>query len=105
MPTPGDAFRRVLACLDRIKLPYLVGGSVASSFHGVPRATNDIDMVVALPATDAEEFVKQLGPGFYADPGAIRESIARGRLFNVIDTATTFKIDIHPFRDDAYSRI
>jgi hypothetical protein len=31
-------------------IPYMVTGSVASSFHGEPRATRDIDIVIEAQA-------------------------------------------------------
>jgi hypothetical protein len=30
--------------LDRLGVRYLVGGSLASSLHGTPRATQDVDL-------------------------------------------------------------
>ena len=38
----------VARALDRAGVAYFVGGSIASSFQGEPRATNDIDFVVDL---------------------------------------------------------
>ena len=43
----ADAFRRVVAALERQAIPFMLTGSFASSFHGVPRATQDIDLVIA----------------------------------------------------------
>lgn len=39
MSTAPDAFSRLLEVLDRLEIPYEVGGSVASSSHGIPRTT------------------------------------------------------------------
>jgi hypothetical protein len=44
---------RVAAALDAIDVAYSIGGSLAGSFAGEPRATLDIDMVVALEARQA----------------------------------------------------
>ena len=43
MSTPAEAFALVLAALDRLAIPYLVGGSVASSIHGISRPTMDVE--------------------------------------------------------------
>jgi hypothetical protein len=48
MSTPAAAFARLLSVLDRMEIPYQVGGSVASSAHGIPRTTLDIDLVLDL---------------------------------------------------------
>jgi hypothetical protein len=45
MPEPDAAFRRLLEVLDRLRIPFYVAGSVASSNYGVIRATNDVDLI------------------------------------------------------------
>ena len=46
--TALDVALRVAAALEAIGCEYFIGGSVASSLQGEPRATNDIDLVVAM---------------------------------------------------------
>jgi len=41
-----DVLRNVRAALEDANISYMVTGSFASSVHGVPRATNDIDIVI-----------------------------------------------------------
>ena len=104
MPTPAEAFAHLLEILDRMEVPYLVGGYVASSIHGITRPTMDADIVADLKFEQVDEFVSWLRTDFYADGLTIRDTLARGRSFNLIHCATTFKIDIFPLRDDPYSR-
>src|SRR5262249_51947153 len=104
MASPSEAFTRVLEVLDRMEIPYLVGGSAASSVHGITRPTADVDIVADMKANQTEEFAASLQPDFYADPITMREAIARGRPFNVVHMATSFKIDVFPLRGDRYSR-
>ena len=33
---------------ESLEIPYAVGGSLASSLHGIPRATQDVDIVADL---------------------------------------------------------
>ena len=105
MASPAEAVARVFEALDRMQIPYLVGGSVASSIHGISRPTMDLDIVADLRAEQAEEFAQLLHADFYADADMIREAIRRGRAFNLIHYATTFKIDVFPLKADEYSRI
>ena len=42
-----DLFVRLTAALTKSEIPYMLTGSFASSFHGVPRASNDFDIVIA----------------------------------------------------------
>ncbi len=44
--TQDEVVARVIALLEAISLPYMVTGSLASSYHGVPRTTHDADLVV-----------------------------------------------------------
>lgn len=39
--------RRVLDALGNAGVPYMLTGSFASSFHGAPRTTQDVDIVIA----------------------------------------------------------
>jgi len=104
MSAPASAFARLLALLDRMKIPYLVGGSVASSAHGVPRTTLDVDLVVDLRPEQIEEFAGELRGDFYADAEMIREAFARGRAANLIHLGTAWKFDLFPLQRDEYSR-
>lgn len=47
-----ESLKAVLEVVDifgELEIPYHVGGSLASSVHGVPRQTNDLDLVADLP--------------------------------------------------------
>src|SRR5882724_9247632 len=101
---PQAALELLLEALDKLEIPYLVGGSVASSVHGNPRFTNDIDFVVDLPIESVDDFVDQLRPRFYADVETIRGAIRVGRSFNIIDTKSAYKMDLFPLSKDAYQR-
>jgi hypothetical protein len=104
MGTPAAAFARLIEVLDRMEIPYHVAGSVASSAHGVPRTTLDIDLVVDLRPERIEEFAADLEKDFYADAAMIGEAFAHGRAANLIHLATAWKFDLFPLRGDAYSR-
>jgi imidazolonepropionase-like amidohydrolase len=78
----ASAFRDLLAVLDRLEIPFFAGGSVASGTHGLPRQTNDIDLVADLVADQIAELCEALHAAFYADAEAIGRAIATGRSFN-----------------------
>jgi hypothetical protein len=91
-----------VSVLDELGIMYYVGGSVASSIHGVPRYTKDVDLVADLAPEQTELLTSKLTTGFYADAGQMREAIRYGRSFNAIHFATGFKIDVFPLRKDAF---
>lgn len=105
MNTAFEAFEALLGSLDRLEIPYLVAGSVASSFYGLRRYTQDVDLVVAIVLDTADDFAAELGTRqFYADIDMMRRMIRLGRAFNVIHMPTAYKFDIFPLQDDAFSR-
>ncbi len=90
-----DAFRRAIEHLDRAGIPYMLTGSAASSFHGVPRATQDIDLVIAPTAEQLRAFVGDLSKGaYYASLDAALDAQRQRSQFNVIDMKTGWKLDL-----------
>lgn len=102
---PAEGYRQVTAALNKLGVRFYVGGSVASSFHGIPRTTRDVDIVAAINPSQAKPLVGLLGPDFYADEEMIRTSIERGRSFNLIHTPTVYKFDIFPLRSDEFHQL
>ena len=55
--------------LNRLRIPYMVTGGVASVVYGEPRLTRDIDVVVALEPADAGRFARAWSQdAFYLPP-------------------------------------
>ncbi len=94
----------VTETLERLGVPYLVGGSLASSLHGTPRATQDVDLVADLRLQHVPALVAALEETFYVDHEMIRDAIARRSSFNVIHLETMFKVDVFILKDDPASR-
>jgi hypothetical protein len=100
---PIQVTQLIANVFDRLQIAYLVGGSLASSLHGIPRATQDVDMVAGLEAQHVIPLVKALEAAFYIDADMIHEAIRHGSSFNVIHLDTMFKIDIFVLQDDPAS--
>ena len=105
MRSASDAVARVLAVLDRMEIPYAVGGSAASSAHGMPRTTLDLDIVVDFKPEQIDDFAAELADEFYVDAETMRDAFARGRSVNLIHFASAWKFDLFPLKQDAYSRV
>jgi hypothetical protein len=97
-------FQRLVDVLDGLAIPFMVGGSVASSVRGIYRATNDIDIVARLSERDIPRLASELGAEFYSDAEMMRDALRRGRAFNVIHYASSAKFDIFPITSDPYSQ-
>lgn len=93
----GEASRITLLVtqtLEQIGIPYAVGGSLASSLHGVMRSTLDVDIVADMRPEHVRPLVAALAQEFYADDDMMREAIERRSSFNLIHYETAFKVDI-----------
>ena len=110
MTPEEDALRRVVQLLDRHQIPYMVTGSVASSFHGRPRSTHDTDIVIDPIGPRLDAFVADLASiGFYVDPAGARRALAERRQFNAIEMQSACKIDLiikkaRPFSREEFER-
>lgn len=94
LPPLIEALLEVARALDELELPYLVGGSLASSTYGEARTTQDVDVLVDLDADALEPLLHRLGSAFYADDERARRAIESGSSFNAIHLATMSKIDL-----------
>ncbi len=102
IPEPLRITLAVARVFERLGIPYFVGGSLASSAHGIARATLDADIVARLEPEQAQRFVRELGQGFYVDVDAIADAARRRSSFNVIHIASAFKVDVFVPRATAY---
>lgn len=99
-----EAFAAVVRTLDRLEIPYMVVGSVAASFHGLTRATHDVDLVVALRPQDVPQLVSALSDGFYVDEDNAADATRSADMFNAIHYEGGFKIDFWVLKTDEFSR-
>jgi hypothetical protein len=98
------ALRLVVEALERLGVPYYIGGSVASSVHGVPRSTNDVDVVADLQLRHVTPLVHALGDAFYIDEDAVRDAVERRSSFNVVYLTSMFKIDVFAAAPTPFAR-
>lgn len=99
------ALQPVVEALERLGVPYHVGGSVASSAHGSPRATNDVDVVVDLQRQHVEPLCAALGADYYVSPELLQFAIARGSSANLVHLPTGYKVDLFVCRAEPYDRM
>jgi hypothetical protein len=101
--TFGQLLAAVVALLDRATIAYMVTGSLASSYHGEPRATRDVDIVIDPDARRLMQLVEGLtAAGFYVDQDVAADALARRSQFNAIGPDAT-KVDFIIRRDRPFS--
>lgn len=99
------ALKPVAEALSLLRIPYYVGGSVASSYHGAVRSTMDIDIVCQMREEQVGPFVSQFNDTFYVSELAIRQAVRRRSCFNLIHFETSFKVDIFISRERPFDQI
>ena len=104
--TLEDLLARVVPALDRAQVPYMLTGSVASSAHGNPRSTRDLDIVIAPTRARLLALLQEFPSSrYYADPQQALEALVHRSQFNVIDSLTGWKVDFIIAEDSEYGRI
>jgi uncharacterized nucleotidyltransferase DUF6036 len=100
-----EVLRRISAALENAGIAYMLTGSFASAHYGVPRSTQDIDLIIEATAAQLQTFVHGLpGDEYYSDLDAALEAHRKESLFNVIDLATGWKIDLIFRKSRIFSR-
>ena len=100
---PLAVVARLADVLDQINVRYVVAGSLASSVYGIPRVTQNVDLVADLKIHQAGAFADLLGEDFYVDVDMITDTIERRASFNVVHLASMFKADVFISQDDLWS--
>lgn len=107
---PVEVTLKVTEVFERLSVPYLIGGSLASTLYGMIRTTQDSDIVAEMRIEHLQPFVMALQGEFYVDEEMIAESIQRNSSFNIIHRETMFKVDVfiprpRPFLQSQLARV
>lgn len=97
MKGPGALQVAILAAhaLERLGVPHVIVGSVASSVHGEPRATLAADMTLRMRLRDVPGICSALEGDFHIDPEALRDSVRTGFPCNAIHRTAHVKLDLY----------
>ncbi len=101
---PLQVAERVSQVLARLGRRCLVVGSVASSFYGEVRQTQDIDLLVELQLADVATLLAELADDFYLSESAAREAILRKSSFHLIHFDSSTKVDLFVTKNRAFER-
>ena len=99
-------FRKLKEALEATGIPYMVTGSFVSALHGVPRATHDIDVVIAPKAGQIDALLKEFSTAdYYADRDDALQAFRHETQFNVIDQHSIWKIDFIIRKERPFSQV
>ncbi len=99
----------IIAAFESLGISYYIGGSVASSAHGIFRATLDVDLVADVKPRHVRLLVNRLEADYYIDEDMLIEAIQRHASCNLIHLETMHKVDIFilkstPYETEAFER-
>lgn len=109
MTSSAEFLRWIVDALENAEIPYMIAGSLGSTFYGEYRATNDVDIVIAPTEQQLARFIESLGEEFYISEAAARDAFQRRSMFNVIHPETGSKADLvlcknRPFSVEEFGR-
>jgi hypothetical protein len=95
---------RVATILNELGIAYALGGSMASSFFGEPRATADIDVAISVDASAGDRLVDRMQAEFYVPVTSARAAIRSHASFNLLATEQGLKADLFVLGDGLLDR-
>lgn len=83
--TADEAVVALVGALEAVSLPYMIVGSLASNFHGIPRSTRDPDFVIELVPGGLERLAGELPSGL---------TLQRQGTFEVVTGTTRYLVEL-----------
>jgi hypothetical protein len=96
----AQGLNELTAALKSLGIRFAVGGSLASSAHGIWRSTMDGDLVALIFAPQVKRLAEVLGPGWYCDVEMMEQALQQRRAFNLIHIGSAQKYDVFPASTD-----
>ncbi len=100
---------RVTQVFEDLGIRCFIGGSLASTLHGMVRTTQDSDIVAEMSSAQVQMFAAALQEEFYVDELMIADAIRQCSSFNIIHKESMFKVDVfiprpRPFLESQFGR-
>jgi hypothetical protein len=80
--------------LKDLRVPYYLGGSIASSLHGMQQLAQDIDLVVDLGEQTLPSLFAVLGQHYLLEEDEAREAVREHKPFPLIHLDSLMKVDV-----------
>ena len=94
----------MLGAFDTAGVPYMIVGSLASNFHGIPRSTRDADFVVELNPGDLQRLGRALPPDLTLQPQGAFEAVTGTTRYLVELVKSPFVCELFVRSDDPHDQ-
>lgn len=102
--TGDEAVMALIEALNAAKIPYMVVGSFSSNFYGIPRSTQDADLVLDPGTISVSQLIRGLGPAFVFNSQLMFETATITKRQIVDIRGTEFKIELFRLSDDPFDQ-
>jgi hypothetical protein len=102
--TLEELVQRLVDALESVGIPYVLVGSLAASFYGVSRSTQDADLVVSCDGSQIRKLVAALGDEFEREPQMAFETVTATRKTVLRVKKTGFQIEVFFLSDDEHDQ-
>ncbi|MGH7273583.1 MAG: DUF6036 family nucleotidyltransferase [Nitrospiria bacterium] len=101
----GTVFQALTRSLRRYRISYMIVGGWAANYHGMPRATYDIDLVVKLDGQGLPLVIRMMKRlGFDLRPEDAEQILRIGNRITVTSSSHPYRIDLWLIRT-AYDQV
>lgn len=95
----GDPDVLVVLCsmaelLEKHHIAYYLGGSLASSLHGMQQLAQDIDLVLTVSPSQVSALITDMRADYLIDEKAIDNAVQNSTSFNIVHLETLLKVDV-----------
>jgi hypothetical protein len=102
--TADEGVVAVLAALEAAGIPYMIVGSLASNFHGIPRSTQDADFVVELDPESLQRLSAALPIGLSLGLQGAFEAVTGSIRYLIEMAGSSFVCELFVRSDDAHDQ-
>jgi len=95
---------RIADALTASGIPYLLAGSFASNYHGIPRSTKEEDFVLHLSGGVGRDFAARLGEEFEFDPQLSFETVTGTYRQLIRHRHSEFKFELFLLSQDPHDQ-
>src|SRR3989344_9096813 len=96
-----DILKLITGYLNNGDIPYMIVGGITLAYHGLPRTTEDIDILIFLEEHKIKKFADFMEKNdFLIDEEEIKTALKEKSHFSVFDNRSIFRIDIKGVYDD-----
>jgi len=109
MRTESEFLVDMLGRLNQAAIGYMLTGSMASNYWGIPRTTHDLDFVLLLKSDQVDQLVSCFETGLFMQSESVRSAFQPPHQFNVLDEQSALKapfwlLQDNPFEQCAFGR-